>query len=157
MNMRSIEEERFWRKVSPEPNSGCWLWTGGISSSGYGHISKGIGKKGTMLAHHFALQHFKGITVPQGMDTLHACDVKCCVNPDHLSVGTRQDNVLDCIQKGRFRTNSEAMQKRRLQRTHCRHGHLLTEEIIYIDAKGTIRCRTCHMLRMREKRAPSHR
>ena len=87
---------RFWRWVEYEPNTGCWLWSG-AQTKGYGKISKGD----YLTAHRssWAL-HFGD---PGGMIVCHKCDVPLCVNPDHLFLGTHQDNTQDMIQKGRQR------------------------------------------------------
>lgn len=91
--------ERFERHYIPEPNSGCWLWTGSISKKhGYGQLSG----KGDVphRAHVLSYKLFRG-PVPKGLDVMHSCDVRCCVNPEHLSLGTRLDNMRDALAKGR--------------------------------------------------------
>jgi hypothetical protein len=89
----------FDEKWTPEPNSGCWLWTKGVVSSGYGeHYVNGK----PILAHRFAwIQRFG--TIPIGLNILHRCDTKLCVNPQHLFLGTLADNNYDMAQKGRAR------------------------------------------------------
>ena len=83
----------------PEPNSGCWLWTKGLFQSGYGSLYlNGI----SVLAHRFAWRLFNG-PIPIGMHVLHRCDVRSCVNSDHLFVGTIADNNADMVAKGRDR------------------------------------------------------
>jgi hypothetical protein len=81
-----------------EPNSGCWLWTGALTRKGYGHMCLASGK--TMTAHRRSWQLHYG-EIPPGMHVLHRCDVRCCVNPDHLFLGTNQDNTDDKVRKGR--------------------------------------------------------
>lgn len=83
----------------PEPNSGCWLWTKGLFNSGYGSLYLN-GK--SELAHRFAWRLHKG-PIPIGLCVLHRCDVPSCVNPEHLFVGTKADNNIDMIAKGRAR------------------------------------------------------
>jgi hypothetical protein len=88
---------RFYRYCSPEPNSRCWLWTGAIAENGYGRFSlRGKSAK----AHRFAYVALKG-AIPDGACVLHSCDMPCCANPAHLSVGTNKDNTQDMLRKRR--------------------------------------------------------
>jgi HNH endonuclease len=89
--------ESFDKKYIPEPFSGCWLWTGSITGAGYGRIKTGGFR---MDAHRAAFVLFRG-KIPSGLFVLHKCDVKLCVNPDHLFLGTGTDNMRDCLKKGR--------------------------------------------------------
>lgn len=90
-------EDRFMAKVSPEPNSGCWLWTGGVASNGYGMFWFD-GKVDT--APRQAYRMFCGEIVDD-LHIMHKCDVRLCVNPDHLSLGTNAQNHADKQKKGR--------------------------------------------------------
>jgi len=78
--------------------AGCILWNKGISSSGYGRAY--IGRKG-ISAHRLAWIRANGVDIPEGMCICHTCDVRACVNPDHLFLGTHSDNMQDMIKKGR--------------------------------------------------------
>jgi hypothetical protein len=84
-------------KVSPEPNSGCWLWTGGVASNGYGMFWLD-GKVDTAPRQSYRM--FCGEIVDD-LHIMHKCDVKLCVNPDHLSLGTNAENTFDKQKKGR--------------------------------------------------------
>lgn len=88
---------RFEANYIPEPNSGCWLWTSSLSKNGYGKFSEG---RRQISAHRFSYETFVG-PIEGDKYILHRCDVRSCVNPDHLFVGTALDNTRDMISKGR--------------------------------------------------------
>jgi len=77
---------------------GCWLWTGSTMNSGYGQF-KSFG--GMVAAHRYAFELYKG-PIPSGMQILHSCDVKLCVNPDHLRAGTHAENMAEAADRGRM-------------------------------------------------------
>lgn len=88
--------EEFNKRVMPEPMSGCWLWIGVLHDTGYGRMLF----HGVMdYAHRWAYRIHKGEIGDNFV--LHNCDNKLCVNPDHLFLGTHQDNVQDMYRKGR--------------------------------------------------------
>jgi hypothetical protein len=95
---------RFWKYVDKTTHpSGCWLWTGALTSTGYGQIGMGSKTDGTRRphkAHRVAWELSRG-KIPQGMSVLHHCDNPPCVNPDHLFIGTQKDNAQDMGRKGR--------------------------------------------------------
>lgn len=80
----------------------CWFFEGHIRPDGYGRI-KGDERYARELAHRYSYQLFKGD--PGDKEVMHSCDVRCCVNPAHLSLGTHQQNMADCSEKERNRTN----------------------------------------------------
>lgn len=99
--MRSILE-RFEAYVSPEPNTGCWLWTGALRN-GYGVIGLGAKWLGIDYAHRVSWLMFRGLTlITIGFELCHRCDMRSCVNPDHLFLGTRSENIDDAKKKGRL-------------------------------------------------------
>lgn len=85
---------RFWDKVSPEPMSGCWLWTGAITSGGYGSAGGGprVARWGA-YAHRMAYQALIG-PIPQGLQLDHKCRIRSCCNPDHLEPVTNRENTI---------------------------------------------------------------
>lgn len=89
---------RFQRHVGPAGPTGCTLWTGVQNGQGYGRMGVSSTKKA--MAHRVAWELVNG-PVPDGMKVLHRCDVKLCVNPDHLFLGTQLDNMRDMAKKNR--------------------------------------------------------
>jgi len=89
MFTRSVRE-RFFDKVSPEPNSGCWLWDATGDEKGYGFLK--IGNR-HHRAHRVSYQLHKG-PIPKGMVVDHLCSVRCCVNPDHLEAVSHRENAV---------------------------------------------------------------
>jgi DNA-binding XRE family transcriptional regulator len=94
---RQLPFDRFNARHMPEPNSGCWIWLGAVSHHGYGKINVD-GR--TLRAHRYSWELANG-PIPDGMCVLHQCDNPLCVNPDHLFLGTSQDNMDDRDRKGR--------------------------------------------------------
>src|SRR5882672_7971155 len=126
-------QERFISRVKAVTENGCWLWSGYIEPAGYGHVSI---KGKTIRAHRVAFKLFRG-DVPKGQLVCHRCDVRSCVNPTHLFLGTITDNNRDANNKGR-----SIASKRKLQ-THCKHGHEFTETNTFIHDNGCRYCRRC--------------
>jgi HNH endonuclease len=111
-------KERLLKYSTPEPNTGCWLWTGyqmqGRLRYGVLHSDGKVRK-----AHRLSYETFVG-PIPSGKIIMHRCDTPECINPQHLSVGTNMENLHDCLNKNR--------NKQMVKRTHCKHGHEFTSE-----------------------------
>ena len=103
---------RFFSKISPEPMSGCWLWTGPLTDKGYGSLPF---RQKTLSAHKFSYELYVG-RVPDGLELDHKCRNPCCVNPQHLEPVTHAENM------------------RRSRRTHCRKGHPYSGDNLVICA-----------------------
>jgi len=102
-------------RLDLEPHTGCWNWIGTLNKDGYGE-TKYQGKK--ITAHRLAAHLWLNYDVGNRNEfPLHKCDNRKCWNPKHLFIGTRGDNILDCVAKGR-----QWQQKK----THCVHGHEFT-------------------------------
>lgn len=102
----------FFDKFIPEPMSGCWLWEGTVHRDGYGQIKI----DGTLhRAHRLSYELHKG-RVPPTLGVLHKCDTRCCVNPDHLYVGSPADNVDDMVRRGRNRRGEAQSQAKLTER-----------------------------------------
>lgn len=101
---RKSIRERFVRNfIIPENRSSCWLWHGDKTSDGYGRftISSYLGISQRMSAHRYSYIFHTMDEPPKGMLICHKCDVKLCVNPNHLFIGSYKDNVDDMDRKGR--------------------------------------------------------
>lgn len=105
--------QRFWSKVNKNgpiirPELGpCWTWTAS-TIGGYGSFRIGSYRDGTRKkvgAHRFMLEAKLGRPLQPGMETLHSCDYRACVNPDHLSEGTRAQNAQEAFLRKRGTNN----------------------------------------------------
>lgn len=92
-NLRGVP---FNKRYQLDPSTGCWLWVGGVNSDGYGTWTA----HGETKAHRASWVLHNG-AIPAGKHVLHKCDQPNCVNPDHLFLGTHQDNMADLRAKGR--------------------------------------------------------
>lgn len=92
-------------------SSGCWNWQGGKDSGGYGQFWNGERK---IQAHHFLI-----LPLSKGKEACHKCDNRLCVRPSHIFIGSRSDNVRDCVAKGRLRPTNGCLAMLKVRRT-CR-------------------------------------
>jgi hypothetical protein len=120
--------ELFERHYIPEPNTGCWLWTGARFRKGYGNF--GIDGH-NRSAHRVAYELYIG-PIPEGLDLDHLCRVPSCVNPDHLEPVTRRENI----------RRGDSVPARKAAQTHCKRGHPLFGPNLYLWKGGRI-CREC--------------
>lgn len=89
-------ETRFWSSVNKTAT--CWLWTAHTGGNGYGTLSIAAI---SIYAHRYSYVLHYGSILP-GLFVCHHCDVKLCVRPDHLFIGTAADNQWDASRKGRL-------------------------------------------------------
>lgn len=128
-NIRGSDEDRFYAYTKIQ-SEGCWLWTGNLNEDGYGKMNAN-GKK--VSVHRWSYEYFVG-KIPDGLTIDHQCNVRNCVNPEHLKPMTIGDNAKRSLN---FSGN----------RTHCRNGHEYTPENTIRQRSGrwiSRRCKICH-------------
>lgn len=87
--------------------SPCWIWTGALNSSGYPRMNVRMkrgprkGKSVMVLVHRVVLVEFKDRVMSGRLKSLHLCNNRPCVNPDHLEGGTQRQNIRQCVREGR--------------------------------------------------------
>lgn len=119
--------------------SGCWEWNREKAPNNYGKYRV----MGETLAHRvsYIIHNEESI---QDMCVMHSCDNPCCVNPEHLSLGSRDDNNKDRAAKKRNNHRNDG-------KTHCIRGHEFTEENTFIRKGGDRLCKACNNLRATSK------
>lgn len=145
--------ERFWDRVFPEPNTGCWLWGGAedrkfIRARGT-YDAYGIYRhEGRTRRAHVVIAEVVGFRI-EGWDVRHLCHSRSCVNPDHLVAGSRSQNMQDAKREGTTRNQFSYA-------THCINSHEFTKENTYTRPTGGRACRRCRRDADRRSRATKH-
>src|SRR2546422_6490367 len=97
MDLTDEQMQRFWEKVAVGAASACWLWTAS-TRDGYGQFR--LGKK-MLKAHRVAFHLANHGELSESVLVCHRCDVRRCVNPEHLFSGSQKENVRDMFLKHR--------------------------------------------------------
>jgi hypothetical protein len=124
-----------------ETDTGCWEYTGAMDSGGYGSIGITTGQSDRTHRVSWRLHYGE---IPAGMFVCHTCDNRPCCRPDHLFLGTVQDNNADRDAKGRNRPEVmlAVIAAERRARTSCKRGHPYDEVNTYWNRDKRI-CRIC--------------
>jgi HNH endonuclease len=122
--------ESIEQHIMPEPNSGCWIWLGGLrdTKEEYGGAAWG----GRIWRVHRLVFTLLRKKVPAKLDIDHVCRNRICCNPDHLEPVTRGENV----------RRGQGVVPKNLAKTYCPQGHEYTLENTYVWANQRF-CRTC--------------
>lgn len=130
--------ERFDAKWIVWPPTGCWLWMGTGTPTGYGQIGAGSRGAGMIYAHRAAYELYVG-PIPDGMEIDHLCRVRRCVNPSHIEPVLHRDNLL----------RGDTVAARHAASVRCPLGHPYSENNTLRSREGSRRCRECHRSRWR--------
>ena len=133
------QEKRVFARISIGEIDDCWEWCGAMSGSGYGRITVNYKQ---VQAHRYVYSLFMG-NIPNELDLCHKCDNRSCVNPNHLFIGSRSDNMRDAARKGRLFSQNHNGEHYCLKKTKCVNGHYYLPDNLLITNTGKRRCKRC--------------
>lgn len=122
----------------------CWLWTGSLNDRGYGDFRVGAKME---RAHRAVYHYLVGVEPPEHLVANHLCKIRNCVNPDHIEFVTQKENV-------HYSYSPAGINARK---THCKRGHELAGDNLYVKPTGSRVCRACKNLEQTIARRSGHR
>lgn len=131
--MNPTEYRRMERKITINPVSGCWEWSGPKTPNGYGKHRRGPGHPERMT-HRLMWEHHNDREIPAGLQLDHLCRNRCCCNPEHLEPVTGSENTM-----------RQDHHERSV--THCPAGHEYDDRNTRITPSGKRVCRECDRIR----------
>lgn len=127
-----MTSEKFWESCEKK-SDGCWQWTRARSGPGYGYLRF----NGKIRSAHSVAVELSGRSVPVGKVIDHLCDNRSCINPDHLTIATQQQNIL----RG---TSTSA---RNAKKKTCPQGHPYNDKNTYLNPRKNTFFRACRKCR----------
>lgn len=94
-----MNANKFYNNTEQVTESGCVIWMKSCNDGGYGQVKI----NGRLQRTHRVSWELSFGLIPKGMNVLHRCDTRCCVNPNHLFLGTQKDNMVDASTKKRIK------------------------------------------------------
>lgn len=155
--------EKFWDYVEKLPQPECWRWRGHHDEHGYPRIAPSrskrrlnnpYGNRRSPLKASRVSWEIHNTRIPLGLHVLHRCDNPGCVNPEHLFLGTHQDNMRDMFAKGRYRKLIRRTEKGNVL---CKNGHI--KELLPNEIEKYV-CPTCQLIwqaAYRKRREAGHK
>jgi hypothetical protein len=154
MEYTESTREKFWAKVSKPEGADCWIWIGARVNDEYGQMN--IAHK-RVLAHRISYELKYG-SIPTGSLILHHCDVRQCVNPDHLYAGSYSDNIRDRWKRNRASFAKLLAVDRKMvprkRKPTCGKGHPFTPENTRYKKRGLGFARQCRECEKQRRRSP---
>jgi len=124
--------------VDKQGPGGCWIWIAVKNRGGYGFVSRGAKGDGNIYAHRLAYEVLVG-PIPAGLQVDHLCRIPSCVNPAHMELVSRRENIL----------RSDGLTARNSRKVVCIRGHHFTNK----RASGARRCIECERIARAKERA----
>lgn len=151
------EIPRWKNKVRTNPVTGCWEWLGYLDRQGYG-VSSNVRVPNTQAVHRISYTLLVG-TIPEGLTLDHVCEVRHCVNPEHLNPCTAIENIKAGAERRRLRLwqgpQATATQLRKAKGI-CPSGHVLSEvgtlPRLKKGKRQDVRCKACQHETQRKHR-----